>query len=664
MKIEKFSLISDTVHGTIRLSQIEMEIVSSPIFNRLHDVLQNSTAYLTFPTNRTKRFEHSVGTMFLAGEILKYSITNADENTLNSFFDDLKEIIDNRIDVIISGNDRKYREYIGDKNYNAQKLKSYNDISFADSVGVIPDWIPFNVKRTWAYVFHALIQSVRLAGLMHDVGHPPFSHVTESAMRDLWHEIANRPDRGFKQEKFYKALSEYFSDGGELHEKIGNKITDRLLQSMTDMRSIPDTDIDAERLHICEYRVMVIEMTMAILNDKGDFFSSIHKIISSSLDADRLDYVTRDVINSGLDNGAIEYDRLLPRMRLMKYEQKYVFAASVKSIGVLDDFYTRRWNLYKKIIFHHRVIKTDYLLNVCTSEIIRNELKDDNGNGNQDNQTGRILPYNISGLWEAVELRPSDDESFNRLIQWDDGWLMVILKKTFLEVIEKEEKDRILEDKLKELIASEKHYYSIVKRAEMFNEIESAAISSLKERKNDINALLKRTDNALNDGTENIETINIDYFLGDICKFVEIVENYTEDTYHEKGFVLGRVFRLIFQNYIGENDFKELLNKSVAPIKNSYEIKDIVVEIKSIKPGIKNDLLLYDSENNLSLYNKMSHMSLELAIQREFVLPFYIYVNCNKPKELNYKDIRKTIGENIGANIADAICNMLQNVFD
>lgn len=48
---------------------------------------------------------------------------------------------------------------------------------------------------------------------------------------------------------------------------------------------------------------MVKEMTSAILDEKNTFFRSIHGIIAGSLDADRLDYVTRDMMNSGLNVG-------------------------------------------------------------------------------------------------------------------------------------------------------------------------------------------------------------------------------------------------------------------------------------------------------------------------------------------------------------------------
>ena len=83
---ERQIYIADTNHGTILLSDIEKEVISTKLFNRLHHVSQNSTAYLTFPTNRTKRFEHSVGTMKLCGDIFYNSICNTEQDLISSIF--------------------------------------------------------------------------------------------------------------------------------------------------------------------------------------------------------------------------------------------------------------------------------------------------------------------------------------------------------------------------------------------------------------------------------------------------------------------------------------------------------------------------------------------------------------------------------------------------
>ena len=66
---------TDSIHGTIYLSGLESQLTSTPFFYRLHDVYQSSTVYLTFTSNHVKRYEHSLGVMALASDMLFASIT-------------------------------------------------------------------------------------------------------------------------------------------------------------------------------------------------------------------------------------------------------------------------------------------------------------------------------------------------------------------------------------------------------------------------------------------------------------------------------------------------------------------------------------------------------------------------------------------------------------
>ena len=109
MNSGKTICISDTVHGSVRLNYLEKQVISTQIFNRLHNISQNSTVYLTFPTNRTKRFEHSIGTMSLCGKIFQESITNSDQEILNDFFGQVETIIDNEIKNKLSNHPNDYR---------------------------------------------------------------------------------------------------------------------------------------------------------------------------------------------------------------------------------------------------------------------------------------------------------------------------------------------------------------------------------------------------------------------------------------------------------------------------------------------------------------------------------------------------------------------------
>lgn len=646
MTKEKISLIGDTVHGTIQISKIEKEIISSSIFNRLHDISQNSTAYLTFPSNRTKRFEHSVGTMYLAGQMFYYSIMNAKEDQRDAFFNKLDDIISARIHEILDSGNYMYKVQLHDCNYKVSVLTNYKSQDFINGINLVDQWIPHNIKENQKYMYMALMQSVRLAGLMHDAGHPPFSHIAEYAMRDVWREIEEIEEekRLPGQNNYYNTLKSYFANGGELHEKIGNQITDRLLTSIQNPMPAGKQAYKTE-LPSQLYRVMVKEMTGAILDEKNSFFRSVHGIIAGSLDADRLDYVTRDMMNSGLNVGKIEYDRLIPKMKLIIKNDEIYFCPSINSVNVLEDFFNRRWNLYKKIIFHHRVIKTDFLLGDCIKNMLEASMRD----RSEEPDDEKVLPYDISGLWKAVWNNSSYDVFFNRLIQWNDGWLLVVLKKAFLQMGENE--DDVLKDKFQELLAGEKHYYSFVKNAEMFNEIETEAINAMRENVNTLEDYLKEIlekDNLAKNIGNNAMSIAIAPVCNDLRSMLDLIKSYTERTFQEKGFILGRISRLIFDNYFEEDSFKNLVRDSVEQIKNDTNINDVIVVFKTIKSGIQESLMLYDRENELVPYKNISNTAINLKLQREFVLPFYIYINAEQIDTIDYESIRRDIGKNIG----------------
>lgn len=86
--------INDFIHGTILISSLEKKVISTQAFNRLHNILQNSTVYLTFPSNQTKRFAHSLGVMHLGGEIFRYSIINAADEIRDEFFKEINKEIE------------------------------------------------------------------------------------------------------------------------------------------------------------------------------------------------------------------------------------------------------------------------------------------------------------------------------------------------------------------------------------------------------------------------------------------------------------------------------------------------------------------------------------------------------------------------------------------
>ena len=69
--MSKRKLIRDAVHGDIEMSSLEVELMDTPEFQRLRGIKQLGTAYLVFPSAVHTRFEHSLGTSWMAHRILE-----------------------------------------------------------------------------------------------------------------------------------------------------------------------------------------------------------------------------------------------------------------------------------------------------------------------------------------------------------------------------------------------------------------------------------------------------------------------------------------------------------------------------------------------------------------------------------------------------------------
>lgn len=64
-------MIKDSIFGFIETSEEEEKIIDTPEFQRLRHVRQLALAYLVYPGANHTRFEHSLGTMHVAGKIAK-----------------------------------------------------------------------------------------------------------------------------------------------------------------------------------------------------------------------------------------------------------------------------------------------------------------------------------------------------------------------------------------------------------------------------------------------------------------------------------------------------------------------------------------------------------------------------------------------------------------
>lgn len=665
-KISKTIHISDTVHGSIPISYLEKKIISTRTFNRLHNISQNSTAYLTYPTNRTRRFEHSIGTMHICSQMFMYGINNAESKTLESFFADFKTEIDSILKEKLSGDGNHiYRVKLDDKNFRSAILFKYTeDIKINDYLYNIS--IPknvFDLKLEIPYII--LFQAIRLSAMLHDVGHPPMSHITENAISNILKEVSLKKTKNDSEEEFLDCISTYIGKNQkiQLHEKIGNELSRKLLEDNIEPYQKSDS---LERLYQILFELIIMDTTISILGEKTLFFKWIHRIIDGSLDGDRLDYVTRDPINSGIDTGRIEYDRLLSTIKLIKYEDdSYWFCPNLKMIDIVDDFFYRRWKMYEKIILHHRVVKTDYLMENCIQEIAENFFEKDNTSSTiaEDEE---ILPYDISGLWKGIRQEASYQVFFDKVLQWDDNWLLTILKKHFYSDFKDKDNTKIY-SKLEELISNKKSYYSLIKKDADSLLLDRCVAEVVFTRKHEILEIIdelrsiKSIEKSEDMGEGEKASINVDPFLDKVVSFLECGNRIDSKDINLGNYILSFFkfeLSILFPQGLMYN---RIIEKALEITMESCEdVDDWFYTVKSIKTGIGQNLMLYSEEikgePKIHIYEHISNSKYILEKYRNSLVPVYVYLRKkDDTKMVDFANIIQTFGKNIGSIICDEI---------
>jgi len=611
--------IADTNHGTILLSDCEKEVISTKLFNRLHHISQNSTAYLTFPTNRTKRFEHSVGTMKLCGDIFYNSICNTSPELISTLFSKIKNLIEKEIIEKEILKKDKYRSIIEDSKFKkgGLKLKEFNEYSLKNIFynRCIPQNLPEEHKLLYVMIF----QAVRLCGLLHDIGHPPFSHITEHSMNEIYKYLRlkeSSKETLTEREKQYLEIVKFYDeeeDNFQLHEKMGIKMIDKLFSQLVfSSYEIHKNQIFEET----RFKIIVFELAKLIFKELEEL-EPIHKIISGTIDGDRLDYVNRDIENSGINNGKIEYNRLISSCKFYDVKtgdnEKIEVVYDAKTINTIEDFFMKRWYLYKNIINHHRVLKTDTILKNCIKQIIRDYLSKEEP---QPEIKDNILPDDISGLWLAIKISYSNDEYFDSLIQWDDNWLITVLKKHYFK--DYYEKENPVSYMLEEFLSNKKNYYSIIKNNNDFHEFTSSIEKTIE--------------------FEKIKDI-------ELFKKEECLKSYKNSKKYE------------LLEYLDKKiDIKKSIDDFIK-LKYKDKVSDYFVVSKKIKTGLDFEPMVYNLENVYSL-SVFSNVKYNLELEKSNYPYFYVYFKFDKQKSLDGKfenEILKNFLKDFGRFLAEKI---------
>jgi hypothetical protein len=105
-------------------------------------------------------------------------------------------------------------------------------------------------------------------------------------------------------------------------------------------------------------------------------YSIIRRIVSSQLDADRMDYLLRDSLMSGVQFGQVDIDRIIQNMAIVKNKEGvYQLAIHERALGNIEEMLDARFKMYRYFYNHHTVVVTNELLGFAIDELI-NESKE------------------------------------------------------------------------------------------------------------------------------------------------------------------------------------------------------------------------------------------------------------------------------------------------
>ncbi len=301
-------------------------------------------------------------------------------------------------------------------------------------------------------ISHDEFEGVCIAILLHDIGHGPFSHTLENKIISKHHEEISL--------MFMQALNKEFD--GRL--ALGIEI---------------------------------------FQNNYPKHF--LHQLVSSQLDMDRMDYLTRDSFYTGVIEGKVGYDRIISMLNVV--EDNLVIEE--KAIYSVEKFLSARRIMYWQVYLHKTALAAEQMLKK-TIELSIQSIEDD------------FLPKNLSFFVSNKEHKFESTEDLEVFSKLDDHDIWYTLKNLVYsrDRIIRFYADSILQRKLFKIEFSSKAFTSDYKE-----DIRHKICSHFKVREGEAAKLILNDNESNQAYTTATNEILILRKTGKIIPFSELSEN-------------------------------------------------------------------------------------------------------------------------------------------
>ncbi len=208
-------------------------------------------------------------------------------------------------------------------------------------------------------------ESYKIACLLHDCGHAPFSHTFEK-----YYNQQDKLDIILKSEindkRFYDDL-DYGHEAKE-HEKVSAIIAWKIFKEKI-IALNADPDLVVRMIIGCIY----LERGTSKLTDKEKLSNCFIKLLNGHIvDADRLDYIKRDKWASGYNTAHLDVDRLLSSFCIKLDNEEYKICFHKKSITEIPNLVEARDFQSSWIFSHHKIKYDQYLFDKAVHILARN----------------------------------------------------------------------------------------------------------------------------------------------------------------------------------------------------------------------------------------------------------------------------------------------------